>query len=914
MERSPSENHKTVKELDAVRQELKTLAMKRRRSAEHEYAYKALLTLYKRKVVTARRDSWREFCTKVETIKDTAKIMKIIRPQRKVGVSLFDNQGMVLNSADTLKNLMDTHFIDSVQMEENDCKRATISSGRKHHHEELYQFIDEQKVSAALESFGPLKAPGPDGFKPLVLTNLTDEFVGYITQLYRIAVQIGQTPRAWRLMKVVFIPKEGKSAYNSAKSYRPITLSNFLLKGLERIIQWFVTDRIVTEPLYAQHAYTVGRSCDTAISEVVDFIEKNTLRKQHVLAVSLDCTGAFDRIKFDSADKAMKMQQIPKSIRDLYRNILEQRCVVAELQGEREVRRPMRGSPQGGVLSPLIWILIMDLILKQFKGTAIKVVGYADDIILLVAGVHPPTMVDVMNQALNKVMKWGSSNGLIFNPTKTQATRFSQCRKFSTWSRVLLNGTEVEYGDDMKYLGVILNRFLLWRPHCQERIKKAKKTINLANSVIGQKWGFVPERALWVYTAMARSVSTYGALVWANSTNDTIRKELTGLQRKAMMTLSSSMRSTPTAGMEAALGLMPLPLTAEEISCHARLRTRELLSDTWDGIGNTKNGHRRKADETLNKIKTCNMPTDRTQRRREWLSVDDVQEPDVTLFTDGSKMDSRAGAGWAATHGDLVIAEESVYLGTEASVFQAEVVAIERSLRWAVESLENDTKVLIRSDSMSAIQALLKPTAESKVVLGCKTLLRLARDNLRIGISWIKGHADHTGNELADLLARKGAELTVATVAPELPVPFSAVKQEIKSHFEKKWQRLWDSREDCRQSRIFFPKVNRGKLKKLCRKSKNSLNILIQAGTGHALVNHHTHQWVDGDDECELCLEGEETTEHLYFECPALWQLRRETNNLDTNFEDKVIIFFSDEVLKNLFSRRAAECGSRPHD
>ena len=155
------------KELDAVRQELKTLAMKRRRSAEHEYAYKALLTLYKRKVVTARRDSWREFCTKVETIKDTAKIMKIIRPQRKVGVSLFDNQGMVLNSADTLKNLMDTHFIDSVQMEENDCKRATISSGRKHHNEELDQFIDEQKVFAALESFGPLKAPGPDGFCPL---------------------------------------------------------------------------------------------------------------------------------------------------------------------------------------------------------------------------------------------------------------------------------------------------------------------------------------------------------------------------------------------------------------------------------------------------------------------------------------------------------------------------------------------------------------------------------------------------------------------------------------------------------------------------------------------------------------------------------------------------------------------------
>ena len=70
----------------------------------------------------------------------------------------------------------------------------------------------------------------------------------------------------------------------------------------------------------------------------------------------------------------------------------------------------------------------MDLILKQLKGTAIKVVGYADDIILLVAGVHPPTMVDVMNQALNKVVEWGSTNRLIFNPTLAQVARFSQCR------------------------------------------------------------------------------------------------------------------------------------------------------------------------------------------------------------------------------------------------------------------------------------------------------------------------------------------------------------------------------------------------------------------------------------------------------------------------------------------------------
>ena len=97
-------------------------------------------------------------------------------------------------------------------------------------------------------------------------------------------------------MNVVFLPKEGKDDYSLAKAYRPITLSNFLLKGLERIVQWYILERNITRPLYAQHAYTVGRSTETALSDAVDIIESGIYRKKQVLAVSLDCSGAFDRM------------------------------------------------------------------------------------------------------------------------------------------------------------------------------------------------------------------------------------------------------------------------------------------------------------------------------------------------------------------------------------------------------------------------------------------------------------------------------------------------------------------------------------------------------------------------------------------------------------------------------------------
>lgn len=894
-------------DLDQIRDELKTLCMKRRRSEEDEEAYRCLRKVYTKTITKRKRTSWREFCTKAETAREISKIVKILRPRPARGISLFTNQGVTLTPRQTLENLMDTHFIDST---ESDGAEAVPVRKEELDSDDVLRYIDDHKVIEALSSFGPHKAPGPDGFKPLVLQKLPMEITTYVTKLYQIAVSTGYAPKVWRVMRVTFIPKEGKKDYGNAKAYRPITLSNFLLKGLERIIQWYINENIIKTPLYAQHAYTVGKSCDTAISEVVDFVEKNTFRGQHALAVSLDCSGAFDRIKFSSADKAMKEMQIPSSIRKLYLNILEHRQVSATLQGEESKRIPKRGSPQGGVLSPLIWILIMNSILTKFGTGPIKVIGYADDIILLVAGKHPPTLVDLMNEALETVLDWGKTHGLVFNPSKTQAVRFSQCRKFTDWRRKLkMNGTGIEYQDEMKYLGVTLHRLLIWRPHVMERVKKAIKTMNLANAAIGQKWGFTPERALWVYTAMARSVSTYGAMVWANDTTKTIRSEIHKLQRKALLSMTSSMRSTPTAGMEVVLGILPLDLHAEEIAAKTRLRTRDLLTDTWDGIGTTKRGHRFLIDSTLGKIPSTNLPLDRTTRSMNWLELDvELEDPDITLFTDGSRMVEDSGAGWAAVHKDTVLAEESVYLGKTTSVFQAEVVAIERSVRWAIENLDPGTKVLIRSDSQAAIQALLQKSTSSKVVLSCKKVLKEAKENLRIGIRWIKGHADHTGNELADLLARNGSCMTVASVPPEIPVPLSTVSMDIKAHFQAKWQRRWDAHPECRQTKIFFPKVKRGKIKKLAKLARPALNLLVQVCTGHALVAHHISQWTELEEPCEMCLEDDETTSHLFFECPALWQPRRELKSLDLGIEESVLRFFSKERFSDLFERRSRSC------
>jgi len=268
-------------------------------------------------------------------------------------------------------------------------------------------------------------------------------------------------PDAWRRMRVIFIPKVGKENYDVPKAYRPITLSNYLLKGLERIIQWYIHSTFIQKPLFNQHAYTVGLSTDTALSEVVHYIEHGISQKQIVMAVSLDCTGAFDNIKFNSAKAALRSHGISNSIVDWYDYLLKSRILDLEFNKHKLQIQPTKGSPQGGILSPLVWNCIMDELLQTFRSNAVTAIGYADDIILLAKGIDQNSILSNVKRALHTVSQWGEAHGLTFNPSKTQAIYFTASAKKIQLKKILLYKSQtIEFQNSIKYLGLTIDRNL----------------------------------------------------------------------------------------------------------------------------------------------------------------------------------------------------------------------------------------------------------------------------------------------------------------------------------------------------------------------------------------------------------------------------------------------------------------------
>ena len=83
-----------------------------------------------------------------------------------------------------------------------------------------------------------------------------------------------------------------------------------------------------------------------------------------------------------------------------------------------------------------------------------------------------------------------------------------------------------------------------------------------------------------------------------------------------------------------------------------------------------------------------------------------------------------------------------------------------------------ETGATIWTDSMSSIDAIFAPVISQPLALEAHNLiLKLQRQGHPISLRWIPGHKDHTGNELADYLAKAGRSLPLQTPAPSLFTP-----------------------------------------------------------------------------------------------------------------------------------------------
>ncbi|XP_039303927.1 uncharacterized protein LOC113003211 [Solenopsis invicta] len=211
----------------------------------------------------------------------------------------------------------------------------------------------------------------------------------------------------------------------------------------------------------------MGYSTETALHATVSFIEEQLERGGYAVGTFLDIEGAFNKVHKVVCEEALH-RGVPEKLVEWIRSMLGRR-VVASLGTTRVSGGVERGCPQGGVLSPLLWCLVMDGLLEGLSERGFFVQGYADDVALLVREPFLGPLLELMQNALGTVERWCKGTGLSVNPLKTGLVVFTRKYKVGTIKGPIFEDTRLAPAESVKYLGVILDKKLSWREHLESR-------------------------------------------------------------------------------------------------------------------------------------------------------------------------------------------------------------------------------------------------------------------------------------------------------------------------------------------------------------------------------------------------------------------------------------------------------------
>jgi len=299
-----------------------------------------------------------------------------------------------------------------------------------------------------------------DGIFLALLQEGWEILIPYLVRMCRACLATGYVPAMWRQVKVVFIPKPSRNSYCGPTDLRPISLTLFLLKTIQRLVDRFLRDEILAlQPLHPkQHAYQAGKSVETALHQLVVWAEKALDQQEIALGIFLNIEGAFNNTSYNSMCAALDRHGVDHTIVRWIRATLEVRLATATLGGFSRTIAVSRGCPQGGVLSPLLWCLVVNELLARLNEGGVYSQGYADDICLLEVGKFPNMVSGLIQWALHTIAVWCDELDLSVNPEKNWACCIHQRKETPM---VLGCVYEIQFQDrSEKYISALIVRRL----------------------------------------------------------------------------------------------------------------------------------------------------------------------------------------------------------------------------------------------------------------------------------------------------------------------------------------------------------------------------------------------------------------------------------------------------------------------
>ena len=352
----------------------------RSRNATDRVLYREKCRNAKRSVAVAKQEAWQEWSTQLNSAEGRNKMFRMAAQMRKdrqdISGTRFikGNDGNIVvdetevrkrwkDYFDTLLNEEYPNFFEEVEQVEGPIEDFTLA-----------------EIQNAVKAMKNKKAPGPSGLSSEMLKLGGETCLNELHRIFQQIVLTERCPTEWQDSETVVLFK-GKGDPLDCSKYRGLRLLEHSMKIFEKLLDDKI--RRIMKISNCQFGFRKGKSCNDAIFITRTLQAKYLEKKRKLHHVFIDLEKAFDRIPRKAIAWALRRQGVPERLIRLVMMLYNgSKSRIRVAGGLSDVFEIGVGVHQGSVLSPLLFIIIMEEATKSCASGGPWELLYADDLVL----------------------------------------------------------------------------------------------------------------------------------------------------------------------------------------------------------------------------------------------------------------------------------------------------------------------------------------------------------------------------------------------------------------------------------------------------------------------------------------------------------------------------------------------------
>ena len=272
--------------------------------------------------------------------------------------------------------------------------------------------ITKEMVEKSISKMKIGKASGPSGVVTEMLKASSDVCSELIADLTDSMIHDNIMPSEWDDSFIISLFK-GKGEALDRGNYRGLKLTEHVLKVVECIIEVIIRDIVNIDEM--QFGFMPGCGTTDAIFILRQIQEKYINKNCNLYFAFIDLEKAFDRVPRKVLWWALRKVGVPEWIVRVVQIMYQSaRCKVKVNNSYSDVFNVQVGVHQGSVLSPLLFIIVLEALSHEFRTGCPWELLYADDLVII---------ADTIDKLLSKLGSWKTNleaKGLRVNMGKTK--------------------------------------------------------------------------------------------------------------------------------------------------------------------------------------------------------------------------------------------------------------------------------------------------------------------------------------------------------------------------------------------------------------------------------------------------------------------------------------------------------------